>query len=188
MRRQLIASRALPLLAALLLAVGGCSSSAPRPGPSGPGGPSGSTAAPGSSNQTGPASTPGSDGGPAGGTTATSTPPGPGGTTSADGSLSGLTAECTAVIDAQVAINQLFGRPVGGGRPLTAAQVATVFDPIGPDIPSSLSDDIRTLHQAASRAVGKSDVAVATILAEQPVVDAMAKLSGYIKGCSPATS
>jgi hypothetical protein len=92
------------------------------------------------------------------------------------------------VIDAQVAINEMFGKPVSGGRPLTAAEVAKVFDAVGPDIPSPLADDIRTLHEAARRAVGKNDVVVASILAQGQVADAMAALSDYIKGCGPATS
>jgi hypothetical protein len=186
----LIATRAGPLVAALRLAVGGCSSSAPRPGPSGPGGPSASTAAASQASGTGAATTsvPATTTGPAGTGTASVPAPSSAGGSPPDESLSGLSAPCTAVIDAQVAINEMFGKPVGGGRPLTAAEVATVFDAVGPDIPSPLTDDLDTLHDAATRAVGKSDVVVASILAEGRVADAMAALSDYIKGCSPPTS
>src|SRR5690606_37366592 len=104
-----------------------------------------------------------------------------------DASASGLSAACSAVIDGQAAIAALFAEPVDGQR-LSKAEVGNVFGAIGPDIPSSLGDDVEALRDAADRAVGKSDVAVASILAERKVSGAMAALSAYVKDCTPETS
>jgi hypothetical protein len=110
-----------------------------------------------------------------------------GGASSADPSgpaPSGLSAGCSAAIEGQAAVAGLFAQPVDGRR-LSEAEVATVFDGIGTNLPAELQDAVGTLHDAAERAVGKSDVDVASILAEQPVADAMTALSAFVKGCSP---
>lgn len=111
-----------------------------------------------------------------------------GGTAAAtfDGSASGMSAACTGAVDDQAAIAGLFARPVDGHR-LTKAEVATVFGRVGKHLPSSLDGSIATLHDAAERAVARSAVVVASILAEQKVSDAMGELSAFVNSCDPGT-
>lgn len=198
------------------------------PGPSGPGGTSSSggvagnsaaqnsTSAPvtesaGASSSAGTPGNPGASGpgasSPGASGSAGTSAPGVSGSadaSSSGGALPGLSAACSAVIQEQVAINELFGKSIGVGpsaaptatgsspvtsaRPLTAADVSAVFGNISAEMPAEVKPALQTLHDAATRAIGKSDVDVAAILAETKVADAMAALSNYIKRCSPATS
>jgi uridylate kinase len=101
--------------------------------------------------------------------------------------LPGLSTDCTAAVNAQVGVADIFGRAVDGTK-LTAKDVSTVFDAIAADTPGGLAGELATLRDAAERSVGKSDVAVAEILQEKKITAARDALSEYVLKCSPPTS
>jgi hypothetical protein len=108
-------------------------------------------------------------------------------TTTSASALPGLTDDCTEAVNAQIAISTLFEGAVSG-KPLTAAQVTSTFTPLVSAVPKDVADDVEVLHQAAVSAVGKDQVAVAGILADNKTTAAMNSLNSYVKACTPATS
>lgn len=101
--------------------------------------------------------------------------------------LPGLSAACSTVIAAQAAIYAELAKALGG-EAVTADGVHAVFDDIGPDVPTTLTEDINTLRQAALSSVGQSDNQVAAILGADSVTAAQQHLVDYIHGCAPKTS
>ncbi len=101
--------------------------------------------------------------------------------------LPGLSAVCSTMIAAQAAIYAELAKALGG-QVLTADGVNAVFDGISPDVPTTLTDDINTLRQAALSSVGQSDNQVAAILGADSVTAAQQHLVDYIHGCAPKTS
>lgn len=158
MRRKLIARSVAPLVVAAMIAAGGCSSSTPL---------SGSSGTPGSSAVTSPSP----------------------GASSASGATAsaGLSVSCSSAAAAQVAISGLFDRPLNG-HGLTAADVSAVFDRLGAGMPGALAGDVRVLHAAGTRMVGRSAVVVTGILDERPVAGALSALSAFVRNCAPPTS
>ncbi len=187
MRRQLT-PRIVALLTGMVLAVVSCSNSTPQTGTDGA--PAGRTASAGSAAPSAQRTT-----GPAGPNATAATRSG------ATSLLPGLSADCTSAIHAQAAVNKLFGDAMGQGAtsgtasrtlsaptPLASAEVTEAFASIDPSVPKELTDQFKTLHDAATRAVGKPAVAVAAILNEKAVTDAMTAVADYIKACTPPTS
>lgn len=101
--------------------------------------------------------------------------------------LPGLSAACTAVIEAQVAISTELDKSLDG-KALTADGVRAVFDRIGPDVPPSLTADIDTLRQAAQDSVGKSVNQVEAIVSKAPVASALQHLVDFVQDCAPQSS
>jgi hypothetical protein len=113
----------------------------------------------------------------------------PASTASSATGLPGLTDQCTQALNAQVAISTLFSAAVKvNGEALSAQQVSATFTPLTGKVPSALTGDIETLHQAATASVGKSAVDVAATLNSTKVTAAMNALNDYVKKCTPATS
>lgn len=171
MRRQLTGAAA-ALVTAALVSLAGCSGATPL---------SGASSAPLDASSVS-ASSPSASPDAASGTAGSVSSPSSGAT-----ALPGLSTGCTAAVHAQAGVADVFGRAVDGTK-LTAKDVSTVFDAISADVPAALSADLATLRDAATRSVGKSDVAVAEILQEKKVGAARDALSDYVQECSPPTS
>lgn len=72
--------------------------------------------------------------------------------------------------------------------PPTTADVQSLFDKIGPQIPASLAAAFGTLKEASLKIVHKSADAVSEILAQPDVTGAMQSVSEYIAACKPTTT
>jgi hypothetical protein len=92
--------------------------------------------------------------------------------------IPGLGGECLAVASAVLAISTLFLAPTLSGTPLTQDQVDKAFQGLS-SAPSDLQPAIKTLHDAANQAVGKSQAEAISILTADPVTKALDQLSAY---------
>lgn len=125
----------------------------------------------------------------------------------AESTLPGLSADCTAAIRAQLAVNDLFGnalkRPVtlsadqdaaaratatDAPPALTKTAIAATFDPIEATIPSALRSSFATLRTAADALTTKAAQDVPDVLEAPDAAGAMSTIADYITACQPATT
>ena len=89
--------------------------------------------------------------------------------------IPGVSNDCIAVASAVVAIGLLIASPVLGGQALTQEQVDQAFKGLE-SAPAELQPAIKTLHDAASQAVGKSGADALAILGSDDVQKALDQL------------
>jgi hypothetical protein len=92
--------------------------------------------------------------------------------------IPGVNNDCLAVASAAIAIGLLIAAPALGGQPLTKDQVDQAFKGLD-SAPAAIQPAIKTLHDAAIQAVGKSPAEALSILGSDTVSKAMDTLSQY---------
>jgi hypothetical protein len=92
--------------------------------------------------------------------------------------IPGVSNDCLAVASAVVAIGLLIAGPALGGQALTQNQVDQAFKGLE-SAPAELQPAIKTLHDAANQAVGKSGADALAILGSDDVSKALDQLSNY---------
>lgn len=92
--------------------------------------------------------------------------------------IPGISGQCLAVLNVFLAVSTLFLGPTLGGAALTQDQVDNAFKGMD-QAPAELQPAIKVLHDAASQAVGKPLAQALTIVAADPVTNALKALSDY---------
>lgn len=92
--------------------------------------------------------------------------------------IPGVNNDCIAVAAAVVAIGLLIAGPALGGAAITQDQVNQAFNGLD-SAPAEIQPAIKTLHDAANQAVGKSGADALAILGSDDVSKAMDQLSDY---------
>jgi hypothetical protein len=92
--------------------------------------------------------------------------------------IPGVSGQCLAMVNVFIAVSSLFLGPTLGGQALTQQQVDQAFQGMN-QAPAELQDDIKTLHDAADQAVGKTPAQALAILTADPVTKALNALSDY---------
>lgn len=92
--------------------------------------------------------------------------------------IPGISDDCMAIVNAMIAIGTMFLAPTLGGTSLTQDQVDQAFKGLD-SAPSDIQPAIKTLHDAANQAVGKSSTEALAILGSDAVSKAFDDLSKY---------